>query len=177
MKTLERIERKIVRVPFSGCWIWMGSAGRYGYVQFNGRVVRAHRALFEMAGNVIPQDMEVRHSCDVSLCVNPDHLAIGTHQQNMDDMVQRGRARAPRGADHWTKTDPDRARAIARRNIVRAHGAGESNNNAKASPALAAAIRAAYAGNPTQTMTTLGQSFGLGREQTRKIVKGIVWKS
>lgn len=173
----ERIERKIARIPFSGCWIWMGAAGRYAYSHMNGRTVRLHRALFEMAGNVIPAGMELLHSCDIGVCVNPDHLSAGTHQENMTDMARKGRAKAPAGADHWTKGDLERAREIARKNIVNSHGSGEANSNAKATTAIAAAIRAEHAANPHQTMAELGSAFGLGREQTRKIVKGIVWKS
>lgn len=177
MELPDRIEQKIVRIPFSGCWIWVGAAGRYAYSQLNGRVVRLHRALFEMAGNSIPAGMELLHSCDIGVCVNPDHLSIGTHQDNMTDMVRKGRAKAPSGADHWTRSDPERAREIARKNIVNSHGSGEANGNSKVTLAMAAAIRANHAANPQQTMTTLGSTFGLGREQTRKIVKGIVWNS
>ncbi|MFS2051003.1 HNH endonuclease signature motif containing protein [Variovorax sp. Varisp41] len=173
----ERMERKIVRVPFSGCWIWMGSAGRYGHAHLNGRVVRAHRALFQLAGGTIPDGMELLHSCDIGVCVNPDHLSVGTHQENMSDMVRKGRARAPTGANHWTSSDPERARQVARRNIANAHGSGVCNSNAKASPEIAELIRAAHAANPTQPMEALGKAFGLGRETTRKIVKGISWQS
>jgi len=177
MKIPDRIERKIVRIPFSGCWIWIGAANRYAYSYMNGRVVRLHRALFELAGNVIPTGMELLHSCDIGVCVNPDHLSVGTHQDNMTDMVQKGRSKSTTGSAHWTRGDPDRARAIGRRNIVNSHGSGEANNNAKATLVMATAIRAAHASNPLQTMAMLGSAFGLGREQTRKIVKGIVWNS
>ena len=172
-----RLEAKIVRIPVSGCWIWIGSASRYGHTHVYGKPALAHRAIFEMAGNVIPDGMELMHSCDIGVCVNPAHLSVGTHQQNMTDMVNKGRARAPRGPAHWTKTDLERARQIARNNIVKTHGFGVANNNAKASPAIAEAIRSAHAADPKQTMKALGRAFGLGREQTRKIVKGIVWKS
>lgn len=171
-----RMERMIVRVPFSGCWIWMGAGGRYGHAHLNGRPMRAHRAIFELAGNAIPEGLEVLHSCDIGVCVNPEHLSVGTHRENMADMVRKGRARAPTGADHWTARSPDRARQIARRNIANAHGSGTRNSNSKASPEIAELIRAAHAANPTQTMEALGTAFGLGRETTRKIVKGISWK-
>lgn len=172
-----RIERKIVRIPFSGCWIWMGSGSRYGYTHFHGRVERAHRVLYMLTGKTIPPGMELMHSCDLGLCVNPEHLSAGTHQENMSDMVRKGRARAPRGLAHWTKGDPERARMIAKQNIVKSHASGADNSNAKANIAIAARIREAHAANPTQSMTTLGEAFGLGRETTRKIVKEIAWKS
>ncbi|NYT54491.1 HNH endonuclease [Eoetvoesia caeni] len=155
----------------------MASGNRYGHLYLNGRIVRAHRALYEMAGHSIPPGMELLHSCDIGLCVNPDHLSIGTHQENMTDMVRKGRAKAPAGSDHWTRHDPERARTIARQNIVKLHGSGEMNNNAKITMDIAASIREAHAANPRQTMTALGKTFGLGREQTRKIIKEIAWKS
>ena len=177
MNLPDRIETKIVRIPFSGCWIWMGAAARYGHTHVNGKSARAHRAIYEMSGNFIPAGMELMHSCDIGLCVNPDHLSIGTHQDNMADMVRKGRARAPIGDAHWTRNEPERARAIAQRNIVKSHASGIDNSNAKVTLLLLPVIRAAYATNPNQTMAELGKPFGLGRETARKIVKGIApWK-
>ena len=154
----------------------MGASGRYGYTHVDGKVSRAHRAIFQMSGKSIPPGMELMHSCDVGLCVNPDHLSVGTHQDNMDDMVRKGRARAPTGNNHWTRGDIDRARTIGRRNIVNSHGSGEKNNNAKVNIEIVRSIRAANSANPTQSMVDLGKAFGIGREPARKIVKGIVWK-
>lgn len=173
-----RIEKKIVRVPFCGCWIWIGSASaRYGSVWDRSKVARAHRVVFRMTGRHLPDDRELLHSCDVPLCVNPDHLTVGTHAENMADMVTKGRGRAPTGDSHWTRSDRARARAIGRRNIAMSHGSGEANNNAKVTKAIAAEIRAAHEADPTLSMAELGARFGLAREQTRKIVKGIAWTS
>lgn len=172
-----RIEAKIVRIPFCGCWIWSGSGERYGTTWFDGKRILAHHLLFRLAGRSIPEGMEVMHSCDTGLCVNPDHLSVGTHADNMADMVRKGRARAPSGERHWTRSDVDRARMIARTNIKRSHHSGALNSNAKVTMEVAARIRAAYAANPSASMSQLGLSFGLGREQTRKIVKGIAWNS
>lgn len=66
---------------------------------------------------------------------------------------------------------------VAIANISRSHHKGERNNNAKVTTEVVARIRAAYAANPSVSMAQLGQSFGLGREQTRKIIKEIVWAS
>jgi hypothetical protein len=177
VKLPERIERKIVRVPFSGCWLWVGSASRYGYVWDGAQVATAHRTVFRMAGGVIPDDKELLHTCDIGVCVNPSHLVVGTHSENMADMARKGRGKAPTGDAHWTRGDRSRARAIGRANIINSHGRGELNNNAKVTQQLAEQMRATYAAQPTLTMTALGQQFGLGREQTRKIIKGIAWKS
>ena len=87
-----RIEAKIVRIPFCGCWIWSGSGERYGTTWFDGKRILAHHLLFRLAGRSIPEGMEVMHSCDTGLCVNPDHLSVGTHADNMLDKKVRGRA-------------------------------------------------------------------------------------
>lgn len=81
----------------------------------------------------------------------------------------------PTGDDHWTRKDPERARAIGRRNIVNAHGSGERNNNAKVNREKAEDIRRVHAANPSMPWSELGAMFGIKREQTRKIVKGLAW--
>lgn len=76
-----------------GCWLWTGHvANRYGVTWFNMKNKRAHRASWELANNCeIPQGMSVLHKCDNPLCVNPDHLSLGSHIQNMQDMVSKSR--------------------------------------------------------------------------------------
>lgn len=73
--------------------------GRYGRLRCEGRHRQAHIASWE-ARNArgVPSGLLVRHKCDVSLCVNPDHLQLGTHADNMNDRNARGRQ--ARGARH-----------------------------------------------------------------------------
>jgi hypothetical protein len=75
------------------CAIWSGS-GPTGYGQFylGGRVVRPHRLAWMIATGADPGDQMVLHHCDVRLCVRFSHLFLGTHQDNMDDKVAKGRA-------------------------------------------------------------------------------------
>lgn len=84
----------------AGCWPWKGNLTRgYGRVNIGRIKAKPHRVAWEMANGPIPAGMFVLHRCDNPACVNPAHLAIGTHDDNMADMVTRGRSN--RGERHW----------------------------------------------------------------------------
>jgi hypothetical protein len=78
------------------CWPWHGSTSAgYGQIQLSGRKVRAHRVAYQLAHHLteIPEGMQVLHSCDRPTCINPGHLRLGSHAENMADKKARGRAR------------------------------------------------------------------------------------
>lgn len=77
------------------CWEWQRSLnnGGYGRSHFNGKQIKAHRLSFLLTHHEIPEGMLVLHKCDNPKCVNPDHLFLGTHYDNMQDMKAKGRAR------------------------------------------------------------------------------------
>lgn len=76
------------------CWLWTGSQQNgYGSLKFGSRVTsfRAHRVAFELAYGISTEGLFVCHSCDTPLCVNPNHLFLGTPKDNMTDKVSKGR--------------------------------------------------------------------------------------
>ena len=81
----------------NGCWEWQGlrTVGGYGlyWIERNQQTT-AHRVSWLIAYGPIPDGIEVLHSCDNPPCIRPQHLFLGTQQDNIDDMIRKGRA-------HW----------------------------------------------------------------------------
>ena len=77
------------------CWEWHGTlrADGYGQIRIGASNVLAHRLAWQLAVGPIPDDLCVLHRCDNPPCVNPDHLWLGTHADNMHDMFAKGRER------------------------------------------------------------------------------------
>ena len=86
----KRIEKKISRVPESGCWIWTGSSDKYGRIRFGTKWKKAHKISYMCYKGPVPDGVLVLHKCDVKLCVNPDHLYLGDMKDNARDTVDRG---------------------------------------------------------------------------------------
>ncbi len=92
MDILERFLNKVMPEPNTGCWLWIGAKFNDGYGSFylNGENVRAHR--FSYLYHIGAADnLNVCHTCDTPSCVNPQHLFLGTHKQNVEDKVRKGR--------------------------------------------------------------------------------------
>lgn len=93
----ETIEARIANgtEPEGDCLVWAGakSAAGYGQIGVGGIVEYVHRVVARNAYGPCPADKEVMHSCDNRACCNPAHLSYGTRQQNVDDMIAKGRAR------------------------------------------------------------------------------------
>ena len=131
------------------CWIWNAQTNRdgYGVVFLQGFMKFSHRVSYELHKGEIPEGLLVRHSCDVRACVNPDHLLLGTHADNVRDRVLRDRT----------------YRAL-----------GESHPSAKLTESDVREIRVKHASGETQT--ALGHEYGVSSRQIGYIVHRKKWK-
>ncbi len=107
---INRFEKKFIKNTSNNCWIWTAATNQFGHGMFSlykGKTTGAHRISYELYKGSIPEGMFVCHSCDNPKCVNPEHLWIGTHQDNMADMAKKGRAKGnPGHRPSWTVPPP-----------------------------------------------------------------------
>lgn len=91
------------------CWEWQGYLKKdgYGYVMGDdGKNLLAHRVAYELSYGEMIKGLLVCHKCDNPKCCNPNHLFLGTHQDNMDDMVRKGRSARGKGKT-WKLSSDD----------------------------------------------------------------------
>ncbi len=89
-------------VKEKGCWDYKGFKGKdgYGQIKIGGKVRRPHRISYQIYKGKIDEGFNVCHSCDNPICVNPEHLWLGTPKDNMDDMLRKGRKADKKGELH-----------------------------------------------------------------------------
>lgn len=110
----DKLKDNVLIDATTGCWLWQRSTAGNGYGQssYTGTTERlVHRLAFKAFIGEIPKGLIVRHTCDTPQCCNPKHLQVGTQQDNVNDMVERGRAAYGEKA-HTTKLTWDTVRAI-----------------------------------------------------------------
>lgn len=100
MTDIERFMKFVSPEPNSGCWLWMGAENgkKYGVFWFEQKLSLAHRTSYSMFCEKIDDGICVLHKCDNGLCVNPDHLFLGTLKDNSIDMVRKGRNFSPQNS-------------------------------------------------------------------------------
>ena len=94
----ERFDAKVDRST-DACWHWMGSHTKTGHgtMRVSGLMCLAHRVAYELYIGPIPKWYQVNHTCHVSRCVNPEHLYLGTQQDNMSDALASNRLSGIKG--------------------------------------------------------------------------------
>lgn len=131
----------------SACWPWTGSkVSGYGCVGWNGKIRKAHRVAWEITHSECPTG-DVLHTCDNPVCCNPNHLFLGTHADNMSDMVRKGRS---------------------------SRKFGEANGRAVLTSEQVRVIRATYAAGGI-SQQALANQFGVHQTAISKIVRHISW--
>ena len=91
---IQEIYSELVSYKENGCITWEGptcASGRYGRVNGFSKIKTAHRLSYELVFGEIPENLVVMHSCDNGLCVNSDHLSLGTQSDNMLDCAAKNR--------------------------------------------------------------------------------------
>ncbi len=157
----ERFEEKWIGEPNSGCWLWLGASvpKGYGYIASGDGATSesAHRISWRLHCGDIPPGMCVLHRCDMPCCVNPDHLFLGTVQDNSTDMVSKGRGK--RGKKYGRQKKPCEYRLV-----------GSQSNGAKLTEDQVLEIKKAT--NPHG----LAERFGVTKENIYVIRRGKTWK-
>ena len=147
-----------------GCWPWHGATAR-GYGTFTSRKLggtfRANRLAYTFARGPIPDGLHVLHECDNPPCCNPAHLFLGTHLDNVRDMVAKGRG--AKGESHGSRLHPER--------MLR----GEEHPHAKLTDAQVAEIRATPRRRGVQRV--LARRFNVSEATVSMIVNGKVWNA
>lgn len=135
------------------CWQWLGSGYNfpslpYGRFKFKGKKYPSHRFSWITFKGIIPDGIFVLHKCDNPKCVNPKHLKLGTHQDNSDDKIRKGRDNPP---------------------------VGERAHSCKLNPLKVIEIRKKYSSGDF-TCQKLGKMFNVSRSAIQGIISGKTWR-
>lgn len=168
-----RFFSKLKLNPDTGCMEWPGQTrkGGYGLMYSTAGKFRAHRVAAYLAGMIEhprgvasghgPSALNVLHRCDNPLCCNPEHLFVGTHQDNMDDMNSKGRS------VHHKFVGP--RKSLIRRKRV--YPTGEKHHNSKLTDAQVEDIRAWYAAG-IYSQGEMAKMFGVTQSTLSYICSG-----
>jgi hypothetical protein len=113
------LSRFLGRIDTTGtCWLWRAGKTTAGYgVAYVPAKSYAHRVSYEHFVGPIPPGREIAHSCDTRHCVNPAHLRIATHAENMADMRVRGRGSGPIG-NTWNQGSRSRRTTLTEEDVA-----------------------------------------------------------
>lgn len=164
VRVLKRIDKTPGHGPNGDCWIYTGESrykndkNRYSIIRGNGKNHRVHRLMWELENGPIPEGLLLLHKCDFPPCCRPDHLTPGTQQDNMRDMIAKGR-----GAD---------MKEVSK---YRASNSGERNGRVRHSWEIVRAIRAEYATGDF-SMTDLAAKYETHASSICQMINRKIWK-
>lgn len=128
--------KKVEKGKRSECWKWIGWVQKNGYGKYcygHNKYYLPHRFAYMQTKGEIPKGLLVCHKCDNRLCCNPNHFFIGTHKDNSQDAVKKGRWNSP-------KTYTDTQVLEVRKRYVKSRGVGKLAAELKMNPKYVWAI-------------------------------------
>ena len=161
-ETIKRFWSRVQKTD--SCWLWIAGKTRSGYVSFraSNRALFAHRISWVLVHGRIPSGMCVCHMCDIPACVNPEHLFLGTHAENMRDAANKNRF--PKGEQHHAHRSPEVMRPPL----------GERNGNAKLRDEWIPFIRKRLAEGESQR--SIAADYGVSHGMIGRISRGTAWR-
>ena len=155
-----------------GCWKWNGAKDTFGYgvIWRDGKTIKAPRFSYELHIGTIPQGMFVCHACDNPECVRPDHLWVGTADDNNKDCVRKGRGKSCAKEQNILHRNPELSPTHLNPELTR----GERNGNAKLTEAQVIAIRNRHAQGDI-SCSELAREHHVSRSIVSRIIRGELW--
>jgi len=168
----QRFWSKVNRAGPDDCWLWTAATNEYGYgrIRVGEKKKSSHRVSWQLVHGDIPNSMDVLHSCDTRYvpgdityrrCCNPAHLWLGTNQDNIDDMVKKGRS--AKGERSGSRTHPEK------------RPRGKANGNAKLTEHQVRKIREQYRAGGISCQA-LAQNWGVAKTTIVNIVLCRTWR-
>jgi len=161
---MDRFWSKVTKTPT--CWRWTAAcSGRgYGVFKYRGRQDGAHRVSWLLTFGEIPDGLQVLHRCDNRWCVRPDHLFLGTQEDNMQDASRKGRMSRHGGSAFGDRNASRKYPGIRR---------GEKNGQAKLTRGESREILQLCAQGVTQK--DVARIFGVSQTTISLITRGKIW--